>query len=142
MTFAQGFYDYFRDCPLFDKKNRLNFNYRGVKPAQYTIDAPPSGPPIKRYMSGSVIKEKLIILGSVESYGENAMVQIQSSGFYEALEAWITEQDNLKHFPETPEGTVPIRLECLTDGYMMEADEKSARYQIQLKLTYQQGGKR
>lgn len=142
MTFAEGFYNFFRACPLFDRKNRLNFNYKGVKPAQYTIDAPPSGPPVKRYLSGSTIKEKLITLGSVEPYGEDARVQIQNSGFYEELEAWVTEQNDLKNFPEAPEGTVPIKLECLTDGYLMSTEENVGWYQIQLKLTYQQGGKR
>lgn len=142
MTFAEGFYRYFRACPLLKKKNPLNFNYRGKSPAQYTIDAPPSGPPVKQYMSRSTVKEKLITLGSVEPYGEDVRVQIANSSFYEELEAWVREQNDLKNFPETPPGTYPCKLECLTDGYLMSVDESSGFYQIQLKLTYQQGGKR
>ncbi len=142
MTFAEGFYSYFRACPLFGRKHPLNYNYRGADPGQYAIDAPPSGPTLKRYLSGSCVKEKLITLGSIEPYGEDVRVQIASSSFYEELEAWITEQDSLKHYPETPAGTTPIKLECLTDGYLMSAEENTGWYQIQLKLTYQQGGKR
>ena len=142
MTFAQGFYDFFRACTLFDKKNPLNFNYRDVKPTQYNIDAPPSGNIIQRYMSGTTIREKLITIGSVESYGEDARVQIHNSGFYEELAAWIEKQNDLKNFPKTPDGIIPIKLECLTDGYLMSTDTNIGWYQIQLKLTYKQGGKR
>ena len=142
MTFAEGFFNYFRACPLLAKKNPLNYNYRGPNPSQYTIDALPSGPPIKQYMSGTAIKEKLVALGSVEAYGEDVRAQLANSTFYEELEAWVAEQNRLKNFPETPEGTIPIKLECTTDGYLMAVDGNTGFYQIQIKLTYQQGGKR
>lgn len=140
MTFAEGFYTYFRQCPLFDRDNRLNFNFRGVTPSQYNIETPPAGPPIKQYLSGSCIKEKLIVISSLEAYGEDARIQIQSSGFYEQLEAWVNQQNRLKLYPKTPPGTTPIKLECLTDGYLIAAEEDAGWYQIQLKLTYLQGG--
>ena len=140
MTFAQGFYDYFRECPLFDKGNRLNFNSHGVDSTEYIIEAAPSGNVVQQYVSGSKVKEKLIALGSVEEYAEDARVQIQNSGFYEKLEKWVGEQNALKNFPETPDGTHPLKLECMTDGYLFTTNDKTALYQIQLKLTYIQGG--
>lgn len=142
MTFAQGFYEYFRACPLFDKKNRMNFNYHGVAPTEYVIDAPPAGEPVKQYLSGSTVNEKPVTIGSVVPYGPDARLQIQNSGFYEAFAAWIREQNHKKNFPKTPEGTHPVKLECVTDGYLYTNEENTARYQIQLKLTYLQGGKR
>ena len=142
MTFAQGFYEYFRGCPLFDKQNRMNFNYRGVAPAEYNIIAPPAGQPIKQYLSGSTICEKPVTISSVVSYGPDARVQIQNSAFFETFSDWIREQNASRNFPETPEGTYPVKLECVTDGYLYTNEENTAQYQIQLKLTYKQGGKR
>ena len=121
----------------------VNYNYRGARTGQYTIDSAPSSPPIQRYMSGTTINEKLIVLGSVEAYGEDVRVQLGNVIFYEELEAWIEQQNRLKNFPQTPDGTVPMKLECVTDGFLAAVDNPNAAfYQIQLKLTYKKGGTR
>lgn len=141
MTFAEGLYKYFKICPLL-KNNRLNFNHQGLKTSEFVIQPIPGGPPLRRYMSRSSKKEKLFCIASNESYNSDALVNIENSNWYEKFEQWVNEQNRLKHFPDTPEGVSPLQLECVTDGYMLAADEKNAHYQIQLKLTYFQKGVR
>lgn len=141
MTFADGLYQYFKSCSLL-QDNRLNFNYQGIAPSEYTIQLIPGGPPLRKYVSGSARKEKLFYISSNESYSGDAVVNIENSTWYEKFEQWINEQNRLKNFPQVPEGATVLRIECLTDGYMLSADEKNAHYQIQLKLTYFQKGVR
>lgn len=141
MTFADGLYQYFKSCPLL-QGNRLNFNYQGIKPSEYTIQLVPGGPPLRRYVGGSTKKEKLFYIASNESYSGDAMVNIENSSWYEKFERWVDEQNQKKNFPGVPEEVTALQIECVTDGYLLAADEKNAHYQIQLKLTYFQKGAR
>lgn len=140
MTFAEGFYQYFRACPLFDAGNEMHFDYQGARPTEYSVETPPSGEVLKRYMSGSEVRQKSIYISTKTVYGEDARLQIESSGFYDRFRLWIREQDKNRNYPDLLEGCHAMRLECVTDGYLFSANENDAIYQIQLRLTYLEQG--
>ena len=143
MSISQGLHDYFRACPLIDRKNRLNFNSLGAKPTEYSIDDEgPENPVIKTYVDGGSLRFRTFSLATRAVYGEDERVNISNSGTYEQLRAWVEEQNRLRRFPQMDEGQMPHRLEALTDGYLYTTDTNTARYQIQLRLTYYQKGAR
>ncbi|MFV0413870.1 MAG: hypothetical protein ACK5L3_11510 [Oscillospiraceae bacterium] len=142
MSLSESLHSYFKACPLIDSAGRLNFNYLGAKTTEYTIEEVPETPTIKQYVSGSSLRQKTFYFGSRESYGEDARIQIGKSGFYEQMAEWVEEQNLKKTFPDMAAGKRAMKLECLTDGYLFASEADTARYQIQLRLTYFQKGER
>lgn len=142
MTLGETLWDYFRKCPLIDQQNRLNFNALGAEPSECTIEDTPENPILQQYMDGSTVRAKTFVLGSRLSYGLDARMNIESSGAFEALRRWIEQQNRAKQFPALEEGRRALKLEALTDGYLFTSEEDTARYQIQLRLTYFEKGER
>lgn len=142
MSLTENLFNYFRACPLVDTANKLNFNFLGPEPTEYTIEEVPETPIVKRYVSGSSIRQKTFYFASRESYGEDARVQIENSGFYEQMQAWVEKQDQKRVYPVLLDGQRAMKIECLSSGYLFTSEEDAAKYQIQLQLTYFQKGER
>ena len=138
MSMIHAIYDFMRACPLLDEDGRVRVNFLGEEPIEYVIEEVPADPIIKRYIDGSSIRQMLFIFGSREDYDKNAMQNMLSSDFYEKLSAWFEKQTECEQLPQLPDGYQAKSIEAITTGYAMEADElgKTARYQIQCKLTY------
>ncbi|MFV0351428.1 MAG: hypothetical protein ACK5JF_03840 [Oscillospiraceae bacterium] len=142
MSLTENLYKYFCACPLVDTANKLNFNFLGEKPTEYTIEEVPETPVIQQYVSGSSIRQKTFYFASREEYGQDARVQIEKSGFYEQMQVWVEEQNRKRRYPCMLEGQTAKRIECLSSGYLYTSETDTARYQIQLRLTYFQKGER
>lgn len=143
MGLIQNIYNYFRGCPLIDEQARLRFNSLGAQPSEYTIDDEgPENPVIMRYMDGSTLRIKSFSLGSRMEYGEDERVNISNSGYFEQLQAWVEAQNHRRDYPQMDPGQRPMKLEALTSGYLFTTEAATARYQIQLRLTYYQKGER
>lgn len=128
--------EYFLHCPILDEFTKLNINYLGAEAKDYTIDPVPAESIIKKYVDGGAIKQYIFVFASREFYGNDTMQNIESSGFYEKLSSWIEEQNKIGNLPELKGGKKPIELSISTSGYLFGASEDSARYQIQMRLTY------
>lgn len=128
--------EYMLTCPLLDEFGKINIDYLGVKPTEYTIDSQPTTEVIKNYVDGGKIKQYVFVFGSREYYGPDELQNIENSGFYERLSRWFEEQTNIGNLPDLGEGKDSIKVESLTSGYLFMADEDSARYQIQCRLVY------
>ncbi len=129
--------DFFMECPLL-KDGAFHVNYLGVEPVEYTIDQSPADPIVKRYTDGGTIRQLTFVFASREAYGSDVLINIEASGFYNALIDWIEEQNQAKNLPVLPTGRSSQSLEVLTQAYLYEADEDRARYQIQARLLYYQ----
>ena len=141
MTFAEGFYQYFRKCPLIDGK-KLNFEYHEFKPGEYFIDTDSPDTLIKRYTHGNAIWQKPVYFCMVGSIGADQRVQIENKVEFEKFRDWVESKNLNRDWPELPENCHPISLECTTDGYAMAEQENTAQYQIQMNLTYQRNIRR
>ena len=96
--------DYFMACPLL-KEGRLNIDYLGEDPVEYSIDSMlVSNPIVKQYMDG-----------------------------YEKLADWIEEQNSNDNLPDIPGAQ---RIEVMAPGYMYDATQTTAVYQIQCRVLY------
>lgn len=127
--------EYMLKCP-FLKDGRFHVNYLGVDAINYTIDTVPTQSTIKRYADGGVLKQYNFIFASRETYGADRIKSIESSGFYEALESWFEEKTLQNDLPILTKERTPQLIETLSSGFISQADEKTARYEIQCRLVY------
>lgn len=128
--------EYILKCPLLDELARLNVDYLGVEPVEYTIDSQPTTPVLKRYTDGGVLKQYVFVFGSREYYGPDVLQNLENNGFFERFAEWVEEQSEKGNLPELGGNRKAISMEVLTSGYLFSASEDNARYQIQMRLIY------
>lgn len=120
------------------KDGYLLVDILGDKPIEYTIETVPCAPVVRKYTDGSCMKQFLFIFASREFFSEDVAQNIENLGFYEKFEDWIKEQNDEGILPDLGDDREPVSIEVLTGGYAFEADTNTARYQIQLRLTYEE----
>lgn len=125
--------EYFRENKIIDKKNRLNVDFLGENPTEFAIMPIPVEPIIERYVSGSSLRQFQFQLISCNDYGPDVIQNMANSSFYEDLYNTI-ESNNEK-------GTLPKidgiqSIECLNNGAILDVTTNTARYSIQMKITY------
>lgn len=128
--------EYFLKCPLIDKKTQINVDYLGVNSVEYTIDSVPVEPILNKYVDGGALKQFVFVFGSRQYYGADVLQNMDNSGFYQVFYEWLDEQNNIGNLPLLSNGKVAKSIEAITQGYMFDSSEESARYQIQVRLTY------
>ncbi|MBO5369894.1 MAG: hypothetical protein J6B23_04360 [Clostridia bacterium] len=134
--FTEAVKKYIETCPLITK-SKINVNYLGEKPVKYSIDNVPVKPIVKQYTDGGTLRQYLFVFASREAYDENALENMNTAQFFEEFEAWIEAQNASKNFPVINNPKVKVtKIETLTSGYLFDSDSKTARFQIQCKITY------
>lgn len=127
--------DFIVTCP-FLSDGRVNVDYTGVAPTEYSIDGQPLQTVVKAFITGETIRQFGFVFGSVERYGADTLNNIQNSGFYEDFSSWLEQQTRAGNLPDLGEGRQAQKIEAQSSGYLFESDEKTARYQIQCRLEY------
>lgn len=130
---------WFRTCPAIESGNRFRVDYLSENPTEYAIYAVPSAINYKENVLGEEIPLPIqtlnFIFASKESYGADIQQNLANLGFYDAVVAWILEQNAQRNFPTINEGRVKSIVPTLT-AYPAQIGSSAAKYQIQLKLTY------
>ena len=85
---------------------------------------------------GSSARQKFFTFASREFYSLDRIQNIENDKFYEELADWIEEQNAAGNLPQLPEGMEAEQIIIQAPGYMLDANEENARYQIQLSLQY------
>lgn len=124
--------DHIKTCPLLSGK-RINVNFIGVK-MSYSVDPLPCEPVIRKYTDGGSVRQFQFQLSSKELYDEDARVNIENSGFYQAFQEWL-EKSTMGAL-ET--GKTPLYFETLSSGYLYDVDGHDARYAVECRLIYEQ----
>lgn len=131
--------DFILTCPHLSD-GRLNVDYTGTRPTEYSIDGQPLKSVLETYIGGDSLRQFGFVFGSVESYGAEAMENIRNNGFYEDFAAWLEEQTRAGNLPDLGDGRQAESIQADSTGYLFDNDEKTARYQIQCRLVYYQEG--
>lgn len=118
------------------KDGCLLVDYLGEQAIEYAVEAVPCEPIFKRYTDGGCLKQFLFLFASREFYSADVNQCIENSAFYEHFENWIYQQNLSGQLPDL-DGRTPFSMEVLTGGYVFDTDPDSARYQIQLRIIYQ-----
>lgn len=137
MSIIQSVREYVMKFPEL-KDGYLRVDYLGADPIEYTVEAVPCDPIYQQYADGGSIKQFLFIFASRDFFSADINQCIENLDFYEKFAGWIEENDNNKIYPQLDSGKTAVKIEVLTQGYAFDFDEKSARYQLQLRLLYEE----
>ena len=110
----------------------LNVDYLSDKPIEYVIESVPSDEQIETYIDGSALMGKTFVFATKENYGEDVLQNIANLDFWEGFIDWVDDLVLL----DMPDNCYPQKLKCLTGGYLINADTKTGKYQIQMRLEY------
>jgi len=136
-TITESIRDYIMNYPEL-KEGCLLVDFLGDKAVEYTIEPVPCDPVVQKYVDGGCIKQFLFIFASREYYSEDVNLCLDNLGFYEQFEEWIKNLNDEGVLPELDGERVPVSIEVLTKGYAFSAEADTARYQIQLRLLYEE----
>lgn len=137
MSIIQSVHEYIMTFPEL-QDGCLRVDYLSVEPVEYTIEAVPVEPIYKKYTDGGCIKQFEFIFASREFFSADVNQCIENIGFYESFADWIKANDENEIYPQLGNDKRAVQLEVLTQGYAFGYDEKTARYQIQLRLLYEE----
>ena len=133
---------WFRTCPVILSSNRFGINHVSEKPTEYAIYSVPSNLQYRENVLGervlADIQTENYIFASKESYGADIEQNIAILGWYQAVVAWIIEQNNVGNYPRINEGEVRSILPTLS-AYPAEVGSSVAKYQIQIAVLYKRG---
>lgn len=126
---------YFMECPLL-KDGVFRVDALGDQPQEYSIEMGIGNAIVENYVDGSSVRQKFFTFASREFYSLDRIQNIENDRFYEKLADWIEEQNAAGNLPQLPEGMEAEQIIIQAPGYMLDANEENARYQIQLSLQY------
>ena len=129
--------DWVASCPLVDENAILGVDRLGADPVEYTVDTVPCNPVTSQYVDGSQRRQFLFVFASRNKYSGTAQ-NIANSEFYDRFSDWVAQKNKKREFPEMGEYRTAQRVEIVTSGYAYDTGDSTARYQIQLRLTYYQ----
>lgn len=125
---------------IIDEQYRINVDFLGDNPTEFAIIPIKVKPIIKKYINGSSKRQFQFQLISCNYYGADVLQNMANSKFYENLYTLIEKNNSKRIFPNI-DGIESI--ECLDNGTILDATTNTARYSIQMKITYlKQGVKR
>lgn len=125
---------------IIDEQYRINVDFLGDNPTEFAIIPIKVNPIIKKYINGSSKRQFQFQLISCNYYGADVLQNMANSKFYENLYTLIEKNNSKRIFPNI-DGIESI--ECLDNGAILDATTNTARYSIQMKITYlKQGVKR
>lgn len=113
-------------------------DYLGGEAGQFTIEPMPCDPIFKRYTDGGCQKQYLFLLASRQEYGADLEPCVENEFFYEKFARWLEKNSRAGILPDMGTDRIPISMEALTGGYALIEDTNTARYQIQLRLIYEE----
>ena len=117
-------------------ENAINVNYLDGETDSFSIEEIPCNPIIKKYIDGSSKRQFQFAFCSREPYGKEIIQQIENSGFYEKFADEVESKNNKDILPIMGDNIEPISMEITSSAYVVNVEEDTAMYQINLNLKY------
>lgn len=128
--------EFMRKCPYLNGDKRVHVDYLPNEVYQYSIESVPTQSLIKKYVDGGEVNQFVFTFASKEHYGADVITNLDNCGFYENVASWIKKSSDNNLLPELSGSKSSMYMEILDSGYLYQADETKARYQMQLRLVY------
>ena len=126
--------DYFiQNIQLAQEFENILVDFIGDEAITYTIEPIPVEPVIRPYTDGSSLRQYVFQFGSREYYDNGVAQNIENLDFYERFKNEIETKNRNGILPDV-EGIQSI--ECLTDGTIQDVQNGTAKYIIQMRITY------
>lgn len=125
---------YLIENKIVDEECRVNVDFLSENPTEFAIIPIAVNPILKKYIDGSSLRQYQFQLISCSYYGADVLQNMANSKFYEEL------YDKIETFND--EGILPDiegieSIECLNNGAILDATVNTARYSIQMRITYE-----
>ena len=118
---------------LADEFKNILADFLGDEATDYTIETIPIEPILKQYTDGSYLGQLTFQFASREYYDDSDTQNIENLDFYEKFQNEI-EYNNKNGILPDIEGIQTI--ECLSNGTIQDVENKTAKYVIQMRITY------
>lgn len=126
--------DYFIEhVTLAEEFKSILADFLGEDATDYTIEPIPIEPVLRKYADGSYLGQLTFQFGSREYYDDSNNQNIENLDFYERFLQEI-EYNNNNHILPDIEGIQSI--ECLSNGTIQDVQKGTAKYVIQMRITY------
>ncbi len=108
-------------------------DFLGDDATDYTIETIPIEPILKQYADGSYLGQLTFQFCSREYYDDSNDQNIDNLDFYEKFQQEIEYNNEHGILPDI-DGIQSI--ECLSNGTIQDIENKTAKYVIQMRITY------
>ena len=118
-----------------DKSYQINANMLDNDINNYSLDKIPTSSTIEKWVNGVEIHRDVYSFRSRMAYSQDTINNLLNIGFFEKFES-IIKSNNKKGI--LPEINGIQNIECLNCGTMNSADTNTAKFDIQLQITYRE----
>ena len=126
--------DYFlKNVSLAKEFDNILADFLGDEATSYTIEPIPVEPKIRPYRDGGSLNQYVFQFGSREFYDNSVAQNINNLGFYEKFQEEIETNNKSGVLPDI-KGIQSI--ECTSHGTLDGTESGTAKYVIQMKITY------
>lgn len=130
---------WFLTCPIINNILLFNVDYLGAKSTECAIYAEPSNLRYIEDVIGNISYTKRQIRSFIFAvrfpFSSDAERNLENLKFFDEVQNWMYEQNELKNFPEIFEGEVvsimPTKTQCV-----VSASADSASYHLSFAVTY------
>lgn len=127
--------DYFKSkVTLAEEFDNILVDFLGEDATSYSIEPIPVEPKLKPYTDGGSLNQYVFQFGSREFYDNSVAQNINNLGFYEKFQEEIETNNKNGVLPEI---TGIQSIECLTPGTIQDVQSGTAKYVIQMRITYE-----
>ena len=119
------------------KKYQINANMLSDDINNYSLDKVPSGKTVEKWIIGTTIEKDVYSFRSRLSYSQDTINNLKNIGFFEEFEDIIKSNNEKGILPDVENIE---KIECLNCGTMNNANTNTAEFDIQIQITYRNGG--
>ena len=127
--------DYFKkNVTLTEEFDNILVDFLGENATSYSIEPIPVEPVLRPYRDGGSLNQYVFQFGSREFYDNSVAQNINNLGFYERFQKEIETNNKNGVLPDI---TGIQSIECLINGAIQDVQEGTAKYVIQMRITYE-----
>ena len=125
---------FLKNVSLVKEFDNILADFLGDEATSYTIEPIPVEPKLRLYRDGGSLNQYVFQFGSREFYDNSVAQNINNLGFYERFQEEI-ETNNKNGVLPNIKGIQSI--ECLNNGTIQDVQNGTAKYVIQMRITYE-----
>lgn len=124
---------FIQSVTLAEEFNNILADFLEEDATNYTLEPIPTEPILKQYVDGGSLRQFVFQFGSREFYDDSLAQNIDNLNFYDRFQEEI-EENNRKGILPNIQGIQTI--ECLNNGTIQDVQTGTAKYSIQMRITY------
>ena len=125
---------FLKNVSLAKEFDNILADFLGDDATSYSIEPIPVEPKIRPYRDGGSLNQYVFQFGSREFYDNSVAQNINNLGFYERFQEEIETNNKNGVLPDI-KGIQSI--ECLNNGTIQDVQNGTAKYVIQMRITYE-----